>query len=141
MNPKTERGKAGRKRDLLLFQNGLGRSVTTETTIKSGPESLLNFCAQWSSQWGKLTGLPEFRLHLGEAGAGRRIRDADEMVAGRTLNLASGVARVALQRLVSVGTIEFEIGFAHKLLPDYAQLGHDKYIKKHLILLPSQMHL
>jgi hypothetical protein len=32
----------------------LGSSATTETTIKSRPESLLNFCAQWSSQWGKL---------------------------------------------------------------------------------------
>jgi hypothetical protein len=85
--------------------------------------------------------LPEFRLHLGETSPGRRIGDTDEMVAGGTLNLASGVARVALQRLVTVGTIEFEIGFAHKLLPDHAQRGLKKYIKKILILLPSRMHL
>ena len=58
-------------------------------------------------------GLAGFRLDVGEAGAGRRIGDTDEVVAGRTLNLASGMARVALQRLVAMGTIEFEIGFTH----------------------------
>ena len=53
-------------------------------------------------------GLAGFRLNMGEASAGRRIGNADEMLAGRALNLPSGMARVALQRLVAVGTIEFE---------------------------------
>jgi len=60
-------------------------------------------------------GLPGFRLHLGKTSSGRRIGDANEMVTGGTLNLASGVARVALQRLIAVVTVEFEIGIAHRL--------------------------
>jgi hypothetical protein len=37
-----------------------------------------------------------FRLHVGETGARRRIRNADEVLAGRTLNLPTGVAWIAL---------------------------------------------
>ena len=47
--------------------------------------------------------------------ARRRIGNADEMVASRALNLPARVAGIALQRLVAVGTIEFEIGVAHNL--------------------------
>ncbi len=36
-----------------------------------------------------------FRLDVGEAGAGGRVGDADEMLAGRALDLPSGVTRVA----------------------------------------------
>jgi hypothetical protein len=60
-------------------------------------------------------GLAVFRLDLGEAGAGRRIGDADEMVAGWTLNLPPGELRFALQGLVAVGTIKFEIVCVHKM--------------------------
>ena len=49
-----------------------------------------------------------------ETGAGRRIGNANEVLAVRTLNLSAGMARVAFQRLVAVGAIELEIG-AHKL--------------------------
>jgi len=46
--------------------------------------------------------LARLGLDLGEAHAGRRIGDADEMLAGRTLNLAAGELRFAFQRLVAV---------------------------------------
>jgi len=61
-------------------------------------------------------GASGLRLHMGETGARRRIGDADEMVAGRALNLAAGKLRLALQRLVAVGTIEFEFVRVHRLL-------------------------
>jgi hypothetical protein len=54
---------------------------------------------------------------MGETSARRRIGNADEVVAGRALNLPAGVARIALQRLITMGTIEFELGLAHKFLP------------------------
>jgi hypothetical protein len=56
-----------------------------------------------------------FRLDMGETGARRRVGYADEMLARRTLDLPPGVARVALQRLIAVVTVEFEIGIAHRL--------------------------
>jgi hypothetical protein len=61
--------------------------------------------------------LAGFRLDMGEAGARRRIGNADEMVASRALNLPARVARIALQMLVAVGTVEFEFGIAHSLHP------------------------
>lgn len=67
---------------------------------------------------------------MGEPRAGRRIRNADEVIAGGTLNLPARVARIALQRLVAVGTIEFELGCIHRLRPVHAQNRRQKYIKK-----------
>jgi hypothetical protein len=55
--------------------------------------------------------LAGFRLDVRETGARWRVRDADQMVAGGTLNLPAGMARIALQRLVAVRTIKFE--FTH----------------------------
>ena len=57
-----------------------------------------------------------FRLDVGEAGARRRIGDSDEVIAGGTLNLPPGELWFALQRLVAVGTIEFEFVCVHKPL-------------------------
>jgi len=54
-------------------------------------------------------GLAGLRLDVGETGARRRTGNADEMLAGRALNLPAGVTGIALQRLIAVGTIEFEI--------------------------------
>jgi hypothetical protein len=51
---------------------------------------------------------------MGEAGPRRRIRDADEMLTGRALNLPPGVARVAFQRLIAVGTIKLKFVRAHR---------------------------
>src|SRR5437868_11406671 len=59
--------------------------------------------------------LAGIRMDMGEAGARGRIGNADEMVAFRALNLAARVAWIALQRLVAVGTVEFEFGVAHSL--------------------------
>ena len=60
-------------------------------------------------------GLTDLRLDVRESGARRRIGNADEMVASWALNLPARVAGIALQRLVTVGTVEFEFGVAHSL--------------------------
>jgi len=86
-------------------------------------------------------GLAGFRLDVGETGARRRTGDADEMLAGWALNLPAGVARVALQRLITVGTVEFEFIRAHKLLPHHAPTGCKKYIKNLFILLVRRMRM
>ena len=59
--------------------------------------------------------LAGFRVDMGEAGTRWRIGNADEVIASRTLNLPPGEAGIALQRLVAVGTVEFEFGVAHSL--------------------------
>ena len=65
----------------------------------------------------RVPGVPGLRLHMGETGARRRTGNADEMLAAGTLNLPASVARIALQRLIAVGTVEFEFVCAHKLQP------------------------
>ena len=52
--------------------------------------------------------LAGLRLDVRETSTRRRVGDADQMIAGGTLNLPAGVARIALQRLIAVGTIKFE---------------------------------
>jgi hypothetical protein len=59
--------------------------------------------------------LAGFRVDMGEARARRRIGNADEIVASWALNLPTRAAGIALQRLVAVGTVEFEFGVAHRL--------------------------
>ena len=61
-------------------------------------------------------GLAVLRLDVGETRASGRIGNADEVVAGRTLDLPAGELRLALQRLVAVGTIKFEFVGVHKLI-------------------------
>ena len=61
-----------------------------------------------------------FRLHLRETGDRRRIRNTDQTLASRTLNLPPGMARVALQRLIAVGTVEFEFVLTHKIHSTHA---------------------
>ena len=74
-------------------------------------------------------GLADLRLDMGEAHARRRIRDADEVIAARALDLASGELRLALQRLVAVGTVEFEFGGVHRLHSQHAQIKDEKYVQ------------
>ena len=78
--------------------------------------------------------LPGFRLDVGEACARWRIGNADEMVTGRTLNLAPGELRFAFQRLVAVGTAEFKFIRAHKLHPDHVQTGREMHSKMFFML-------
>lgn len=59
--------------------------------------------------------MARFRLDVRETRARGRIRDANQVFAGGALNLPARVAGVALQRLVAVGTIEFEFLCVHKL--------------------------
>jgi hypothetical protein len=89
----------------------------------------------------RVPGAAGFRLDLGETGARRWIGNANEMLAGRTLNLPPGVARVALQRLIAVGTVEFKFVRAHWLHPHHAQTSRKKYIKDLFILLVGQMRM
>jgi hypothetical protein len=69
-------------------------------------------------------GLTGLRLHLGEAGARRWIGNVDEMIASGALDLPARVARIALQRLLTMGTMEFEFGGIHEFHPPNAQIGH-----------------
>jgi hypothetical protein len=88
--------------------------------------------------------LAGFRLHLGETGACGRIGNADEMLAGGTLNLPSGVTWIALQRLIAVGTVEFEVGCVrcvHRLHANHAQIGRKKYMTDLLILFVRPMRM
>jgi len=57
--------------------------------------------------------LAGFRVDLGEASACRRVGDADEVLAARTLDLAAGETCLALERLVTVRAVELELGGAH----------------------------
>jgi hypothetical protein len=86
-------------------------------------------------------GLAGFRLDVGEAGAWRRVRNANEMVAGRTLNLPPGELWFALQRLVAVGAIKFEFVRIHNLHHHHAQTGCEKYMKDLFILFLHQMRI
>lgn len=82
-----------------------------------------------------------FRLDVGETGVRRWAGNADEMLAGRALNLPAGVARVALQGLVAVVAIELEFRRAHRLHLDNAQTGRKKYIEEIFILFVRQMRM
>jgi len=62
-------------------------------------------------------GLPRFRLDLRKPHARRWIGDADEVLAGRALNLPPGELSFALQGLVAVGAVEFECVGIHGLHP------------------------
>lgn len=63
------------------------------------------------------------------------------MLAGWALNLATGVAWIAFQGLVAVGTIEFEFSGAHRLDPYHAQTPHKKYMKEFFILFADRLRL
>lgn len=56
-----------------------------------------------------------FRLDVCVTHARRRIRDPNQVFAGGALNLTACVTGVALQWLVTVGAVEFEFEFIHKL--------------------------
>jgi hypothetical protein len=60
-------------------------------------------------------GAAVFRHDAGKTRASRRVWDSDEVLAGRTLNLAAGKLGLALQRLIAVGTVEFEFVRIHSL--------------------------
>ena len=65
-------------------------------------------------------GMAGLRLDMREAGAGRWAGNVDNVLAAWALNLPTGVARVALQGLVAVGTVELELRFIHSLHPSHA---------------------
>jgi hypothetical protein len=73
--------------------------------------------------------------------AGRWIGDADEVLAGRTLNLAAGKLRFALQWLVAMRAVKFEFVCVHNLLPISAQNPGKKYIKTFPILFADKSRL
>src|ERR1017187_9279373 len=81
--------------------------------------------------------LAGFRLDVGEAGARRRIRDADEHVAGRTLDLPAGELGFALQRLIAVGAVEFEFVGVHRLCPHKRKIRGKSISKFSTYFLPT----
>ena len=89
----------------------------------------------------RVPGVPGFRLHMGETGAGRRIGDADEVLAPRTLNLPPGVARITVQRLIAVGTIEFEFNGAHRVHPNMRKTATKSIKKKQNILSADRLRM
>jgi hypothetical protein len=78
---------------------------------------------------------------VGETGARRRIGNADKMLARWTLDLPAGMARVAFQRLIAMGTVEFKLVRRHRLHPHHAPTGRKKYIKYLFILLVGRMRM
>ena len=86
-------------------------------------------------------GLANLRLHMGETRSCGRTGNADEMLARGTLNLPAGVARVALQWLIAVGTVEFEFICVHRFLPHHAQTGCKKYMKDLSILFARRIRM
>jgi hypothetical protein len=82
-----------------------------------------------------------FRLDAGEAGAGGRIGDADEMLAGRALNLPPGELRFATQRLITMRTIKLEFVGVHSLHHHHAQTGRKKYMKDLFILCVRRIRM
>jgi len=109
-------------------------------------EAVLNFNGPAGSGFGALgnmrgPGLAGFRLNVGESGARRRVRNPDEMVAGRTLDLTTGMAGFTLQRLIAVGAVEFKFGGVHSLHSHHAQTGCKKYAKELFILLAGRIRM
>ena len=78
-------------------------------------------------------GLPNLRLHVRESRARWGIRNPDQMVAGWTLNLPPGELRLALERLIAMGAVEFEFVRVHGLCPHKRKRGEKSISKKHLI--------
>ena len=85
--------------------------------------------------------MPDFRLDMGETNPGRRAGNANQMLARRTLNLTPCVARVALQRLIAVRTVEFEFGVVHGLHLIHAQSNPQKSEEKFCILFLLQLRM
>lgn len=87
----------------------------------------------------RVPGMAGLRLHVRETRTGRRVGDADENVAPGTLNLPARKARVAFQRLVAVGTVEFE--FVHGLHPYVRKLTAKSMLRKVNTFRPSIAHV
>ena len=75
---------------------------------------------------------------MGESHARRWIGDADEMLAGRALNLPARKLCLALQRLIAVGTIEFEVVRTHGLYPHKRNLQGEGMPRSSAYFLPTE---
>ena len=81
--------------------------------------------------------MPNLRLNVREPHASRGIGGADEMLAGRSLDLAAGELRIALQRLVAVRSVEFEFGCAHGLQLFMRKTRLKSFCIIHILFLPK----
>jgi hypothetical protein len=77
----------------------LGRDARFGTELINDSQNQSGLVALW---WMRVPGAPGFRLNLGEAHARRRIGNANQMLAGGTLNLPPGELWFATQRLITV---------------------------------------
>ena len=82
-----------------------------------------------------------FRLDVSEAGSRRRIGNADEMVARRALNLPAGELRLALQRLVTVRTIDLNSFVFISFFQSCANLGRKVYGRFIHTFCPANAHV
>jgi hypothetical protein len=86
-------------------------------------------------------GAAGFRFDMGESGAGRRIGNADEVLAGGTLNLPARVTGLAGQGLITVGTIEFEFVGVHGRCPNKRKTRGKSMSKFLPILFAAKLRL
>ena len=89
--------------------------------------------------WMGIPGAAGLRLNVSEACAWRGIWNADQHMAAGAFDLAAGVAGIAFQGLITVGTIEFEIGVAHIISPCANRL--EKVCAISDILLPARLRM
>jgi hypothetical protein len=82
--------------------------------------------------------LAGFRFDVGKPHAGRRIGDANQVLAGGALNLPAGELGFALQRLVAVGTVEFEFVGVHSLWLNKRNRRKKNMPKFHPYFLPTE---
>ena len=62
-----------------------------------------------------------------ESGSCRRVRDADKVLTGRTLNLSASNLSLALQRLIAVRAVKLKLGRVHIVLLTHAQMQGQKH--------------
>ncbi len=63
-------------------------------------------------------GMPGLRFDVSETGPWRWVRNANQVIAGGALDLPAGMARVALQGLITVGTVELKFIRIHRAYPN-----------------------
>ncbi len=80
-----------------------------------------------------------FRLDVRVAHARRWIGNADQVFAGRALDLPARKVRFALERLITVGTVEFEFVCVHSLCRDKRNLREKSMPQFSAILFADEM--
>ncbi len=112
------RPRAGRRRwGRGLFKCGrfdLCVGLPEETlTLRTSPQFSVRLSGFEALGWVRIPGMAGLRLDVGEAAAGRGIGNTNEMLTTRALDLPAGMAGIALQGLIAVGTVKLELVCFH----------------------------